>query len=288
MSKLPTSRSMQVFHGEVFHVLPEWKERLAQIGLNENSDWTRLSSEQAVSGSYNTTSNFRFELEDGSSVFFKRYVYRKIRFKHWLQPSKAAVEAAGFNELKALGIPTLQTVAYGERRRLGLLQATFIVTRGEQNTIELDQFLARQWYNMSTTSKRTILKQLQAILIKQLQTAHNAGFYHWDLKLRNVLLQHTTDNALLIWIDCPRSRRKTANEFDAVVNDFSAMARVACRVLTPGQQMRFLLDYYDGNREKARKLYRAVAAELVKRPPRPYWHLLAEDDPMYIRNINKQ
>jgi len=187
-----------------------------------------------------------------------------------------------------MGIPTLQTIAYGERRRLGLLQTTFITTLGIENVVELDQYLARQWYTMPVASKQAILKQLQPILIGQLQTVHAAGFYHWDLKLRNILLQGTPDNAQFVWIDCPRSRRKAANEFGAVVNDFSAMARVACRVLTPGQQMRFLLDYYNGNREKARKLYRAVAAELVKQPPRPYWHLLAKDDPMYIRNINKQ
>ena len=279
---------MQVFNGEVFHVLPEWSERLAQIGLTENSDWTRLSSEQTVSGSYNTTNNFRFELDDGTTVFFKRYVYQKIRFKHWRQPSKAAVEAVGFRELEELGIPTLQTIAYGERRHFGLLQATFIVTRGVENVVELDQYMARQWYPIPTVAKRAILGQLQPILIKQLQTVHNAGFYHWDLKLRNILLQGAPENAQLVWIDCPRSRRCAANNFNAAVSDFSAMARVGCRVLTPGQQMRFLLDYYNGDRVKARRLFKAIAAELKKRPPRPYWHLLAKDDPVYMRNISKQ
>ena len=91
---IPVKRSMHVFHGELFSVHPEWLQRLAGIGLEPHSDWTLLASEETVSASVNVTSNFRFKLQDGAAVYFKRYVYRRIRFKHWLQPSKAAVEAA--------------------------------------------------------------------------------------------------------------------------------------------------------------------------------------------------
>lgn len=288
MTGLPASRSMHVFNGEIFMTLPEWQERLANIGLSENKDWSTLTSEQTVSGSYNTTNNFRFVLDDGSIIFFKRYVYRKIRFKHWLQPSKAAVEAAGFIELDKLGIPTLQTVAYGERRRFGLLQATFIATKGIPDVVELDLFLARQWYVMPPALKRKTLQQLRPALIQQLQIAHGAGFYHWDLKLRNVLLHNYPDNPEFIWIDCPRSRRSATNDFTGIVTDLSAMARVGVRVLTRGQQMQFVLEYCNGDRQQARSIYKAVATELKKRPPRPYWHLLPNDDPVYIRNINQQ
>jgi hypothetical protein len=278
---------MHVFNGEIFRVLPEWQERLANIGLSENSDWSTLTSDQTVSGSYNTTNNFRFVLDDGSIIFFKRYVYRKIRFKHWLQPTKAAIEVAGFNELEQLGIPTLQAIAYGERRRFGLLQATFIVTKGITNVIELDQYLAQQWFFMPATLKRKTLQQLQPILIKQLQKAHNAGFYHWDLKLRNVLLHNHPETPELIWIDCPRSRRLPANSFTGIVTDFSAMARVGSRVLTRGQQMQFVLKYCNGNRQQARSIYRAIAAKLKKRPPRPYWHLLPVDHPGRAHNTEQ-
>jgi hypothetical protein len=284
-SVIPVNRSMHVFHGSVFTVLPEWRDRLASIGLERHQDWTLLSSEDQASGSYHTTSNFRFELDDGSAVFFKRYVYHKPRVKHWLQPSKAAVEAAGFHELRSLDIPTLETLGYGERRKFGLLQAAFIVTQGISHVIQLDQFLILQWLKMAPHKKHGLLKQLQAILVSQLRKAHGAGFYHWDLKLRNILLQNRPEQALkLIWIDCPRSRRGAANDYRGMVTDLSAMARVGCRVLTPGQQMRFLLDYTDNDHALARKLYRSIAAKLSKRPPRPLWHFLPKDHPEFIRN----
>jgi hypothetical protein len=279
---------MHVFHGKFFATLPGWHEQLKSIGLAENVDWTTLSSDQTVSGSYHTTSNYCFELQDGSTVYFKRYVYRRIRLKHWLQPSKAAVEAAGFSELKALNIPTLDTIAYGEHRRFGLLTAAFIATSGMSNVIQLDQFLARQWIDMSRQARAVILKQLQAILIEQLHSAHDAGFYHWDLKLRNILLQNNPGKPQLIWIDCPRSRRQAANHFNSVITDLAAMARVGCRVLTPGQQMRFLLDYSNNDRTYARRLFRSIAQQLEKRPPRPLWQLLARDHPEFIRNKKLQ
>lgn len=285
---IPVKRSMHVFHGELFSVQPDWLQRLADIGLEQHTDWTKLASEETVSASVNVTSNYRFELQDGAAVFFKRYVYRKIRFKYWLQPSKAAVEAAGFHDLEQLGIPTLKTIAYGERRWFGLLQAAFIVTEGVQNTIELGKFLAHQWINMAQAEKEDTLRKLQAILVRQLKAAHGSGFYHWDLKLRNILLQDYPKQPRLIWIDCPRSRRKTANNYQGMVTDLAAMARVGCRVLTRGRQMRFLLDYCDNDRMLARKLYRSIAMELEKRPPRPLWHLLPKDHPEFIRNMKQQ
>jgi tRNA A-37 threonylcarbamoyl transferase component Bud32 len=279
---------MRVFHCELFCVQPGWLQRLADIGLEEDTDWTLLASEETVSASVNVTSNFRFDLQDGAAVYFKRYVYRKIRFKHWLQPSKAAVEATGFHELEQLGIPTLKTIAYGERRRFGLLQAAFIATEGVHNTIELGKFLAHQWINMAQTEKNATLRNLQAILVRQLQVAHGAGFFHWDLKLRNILLQDYPQQPRLIWIDCPRSRHRAANNYQGMVTDLTAMARVGCRVLTRGRQMRFLLDYCAGDRMLARRLYRAIAMQLEKRPPRPLWHLLPRDHPEFIRNMKQQ
>ena len=278
---------MHVFHGKLFAVLDGWRERLASIGLDENSEWTTLASEAAVSASFHTTSNFRFTLDDGSSIFFKRYVYNKIRLKHWLQPSKAAVEAAGFHELAQIGIPTLETIAYGEKRFFGLLKAAFIVTRGLDNTIELDQFLARQWFNKPLAAKREILQKIQPVFVQQLQAAHKAGFYHWDLKLRNVLLVNDPERPGLVWIDCPRSRRRSSNDFKAMVTDLAAAARVGCRVLTQGQRMRFLLDYTENDKTLARELYKAVSVTLAKRPPRPFWQLLSMDDPVYIRHAKQ-
>ena len=285
MNHIPHTRAMHVFHGERIWIDPQWQERLAGIGLGRGKDWTRLASKDAVSASYHTTGNFRFTLSDGQAVYFKRYVYRKFRWKYWLQAAKAAVEAAGFRDLSKLGIDTIQVLAYGEKRRLGLLRASFIVTLEIPDTVELGQYLARQWLDFPYAKKHRILARLQTTLVQQLQTAHRAGFFHRDLKLRNILLLQNKESPALIWIDCPRSRWLSANHNHAIASEFASMARVAVRVLTPGQRLRFVLAYCNGERSEARTLYRDVAARLDKNPARPFWHLLAKDDPRRIAEL---
>lgn len=287
MNNLPHTRTMHVFHGETFYADPKWKTQLAEIGLSPDKDWTTLTSDESVSASYTTTNNYRFTLSDDTAVYFKRYVYRKTRLKYWLQPAKAAVEVAGFYDLEKLGIDTIQPIAYGEKRQWGFLKASFIVTVGLPNTTEMGQYLARVWFKMPFSGKYEQLTRLQPILIGQLQLAHQAGFFHWDLKLRNILLQKENDTEKLIWIDCPRSRIKNPNNREAIIKDLAAMARVGVRVLTSGQQLRFLLKYTRYNKQAARALYRDVGHALSKNPPRPYWHLLSHDDPVFIAEREK-
>jgi len=287
MSSIPVTRAAHLFHGNGLWLDTEWKALLETTGIEAGSNWRELSGSDLVSGSYNTTSNYRFRLGSGETVFFKRYVYRKPKLKYWLQPSKAAVEAAGYNDLKRLGIETLQTLAYGEQRWLGFLKASFIVTLGIENTVELDQYLAREWFGLQPDEKRRQLNSIQPTLIRQLHVAHHAGFFHWDLKLRNILLLKDGSHSNLIWIDCPRSRLKKPNDSKSIIQDLAAMARVGVRVLTRGQRIRFLLDYSNGDRKTARELYRQVAVVLAKNPPRPFWHLLPKDDPVYLAEIEK-
>ncbi len=280
---------MLVFHGQAFHVHPDWKNTLASIGLAEDKDWKSLQSDNQVSGSYNTTNSFCFSLDNGETIYFKRYVYKNIRFKSWLQPSKAQVEAAGLTELKTMGIPTIDVLAYGEERRFGMLRGAFLVTRGRDHLCLMDRYISTIWHRLPAPDKLQTLVRIQTILIKQLQTIHSNGFYHWDLKLRNLLLyQPDNMNSDVIWIDCPRSRLRAANDLGSVTKDFAAMARVGCRALTLGQQFRFLLNYYNGDRQQARALFKKVAQILKKNPPRPLWHVLDQNDPEFIKHMNQR
>lgn len=284
---IPTTRRMQVFNGRYFSIKSGWQDKLEAIGLSAEEDWTRLSSQQEVSASYHTTHTYCFSLENGEQIFFKRYVYRKPRLKHWLQPSKAVVEAAGYDDLIQLGIPTPEVLAYGEHRTFGILKAAFIVTRGIPDVTGLDLYLARCWLKMDYAIKIDIYRKLKSQLISQIQQAHANGFFHQDIKLRNLLVNMTKDSPRIYWIDCPHSRTSHANNFRGIVTDFIAMARVGYRVLTPGQRMRFLLDYTNHNRELARRIYRVIAKAFEKKPPRPLWHLLSVDDPAHIAGKQK-
>lgn len=272
-----TRRSVQIFHGHVFMCISEWRDKLKKIGLSKN--WIMPTGDRIVREAYNTTSIFRFDIDAQTAIYLKRYEYKKPKLKHWLQPTKAIVEAVGLHELGKLGIPTVKVVAYGEHRWFGFIRSTFIVTQAISDQLAMNHYLARVWYQLPRQEKKQALDKLQPVVIGQLQKIHRTGFFHWDLKLRNLLITiPVSDKPTITWIDCPRSRSKSPDNFSGTVKDLSDMARVGIRVLTPGQQFRFLLDYCNGNKTRTRRLYLAVANRLKKYPPKPYQQLLAKDE----------
>ncbi len=255
---------------------PEWQSKLKKIGLSKAEDWTALTGNHAVSRSYSTRIS-RLRVDNHTAIYFKCYAYEKPKLKHWFQPTKAAVEAAGLHELRKLGIPTVNIIAYGERRRFGFTRATFIVTEAIPGQLAMDRYLTQIRFQLPYRRKRDVFDKLQPIIIGQLQKIHRAGFFHWDLKLRNLLITiPVSDRPSITWIDCPRFRRSSPDRFFGVVKDLADMARVGARVLTTGQQFRFLLDYCNGDKTQARKLYLAIANRLKKNPPKSYRQLLAK------------
>jgi serine/threonine protein kinase len=266
------SRAIQVIHGSKFLVKPPWRERLAAVGIAEDRDWAAVVGEELMSSSSNVTKCYRSKLGDGSVVFFKRYVYpRKFWMEFWMRPGKSAVEAWAYRRLAELGIPTLDVLAFGERRILGMLIATFIVTREVPDTRELSAFAIEVWSRMPEQERRRVYKQIAQQLVEQLRTAHDHRFYHHDLKWRNILIQRKGDSYTPVWIDAPRASRMPFRRKRGVMVDLSGLARIAVSLLSKYDRMRFVCRYLGRERKpgEAKRLYRQVAGHLGRRPPRP-------------------
>ena len=99
-----------------------------------------------------------------------------------------------------LGLATPALVAYGHHSRLGLFQQAALVTREVENAADLQQVLTdNALYRDGVSGARRVLKAL-ALAARQL---HDTGFYHKDLKLRNILLRWKNDEPELFFFDCP-------------------------------------------------------------------------------------
>ncbi len=264
-------RQMQVLHGKRFEVDPQWRERLERVGIAVDKDWTRLTGERLVSTSL-ATKCYRIELEGGEAIYFKRYVY-PLRFwlEFWLRPGKAAVEVWAYHRLRVLGIPTLNVVAFGERRILGMLVATFIATEALPDSQELRHFATDVWLHLPPPEKKRIYDEITAHLIDQLRRAHRGCFFHHDLKWRNILIQKKDERYVPVWIDAPRASRKRFRERRGIIVDLSGLARVAVSLLSKYDRMRFVWRYLGEERQpgEAKRLYSEVASHLSRRPPKP-------------------
>jgi len=98
---------------------------------------------------------------------------------------------------KGLPVPEVLGVIL-QPKGLGFYQA-FIMIREISDTSDLPDYLAR----LKTTDTRELFRQKQALfqaIIESLVQFHNAGFYHSDLNLRNLLVQKENHGTLKVWI----------------------------------------------------------------------------------------
>ena len=271
MTLFCTQRKVHVVHGEVFRVDDAWSATLAGLGIAQDSDWTGATGDELVSVSP-SISCYRYDLKDQRSVYFKRYVYPKKKWhEFWMRPAKPAVEFWAYSRLQALGIPTLEVIAFAERRRLGFMLAGCIVTRGIPDTLDLDDFARTVWCHWPRARRRETARTLARTLLAQARHAHRNGFFHHDLKWRNILVNRAGDPNSLVWIDAPRASRMRFREHRGVVTDLSGLARIAISLFGRFELMRFVHMYLgeEGGSVEARRLFRQVQRHLSRRMPRP-------------------
>ena len=265
------TRRMQRFHGRKFLSEPDFEQQLNEMGVHADMDWANFSAGELISDSP-ATRCYRVVLADGSTFYYKRYVgsiRRAMRF--WMRPGKAAVEVWAYRKLAALKIPSLDVVAFGEQRFLGVMRSSFLITRAVPNTQDLDQFALDDWYQMAEPMRRQVYQEISNCLLRQMRVAHKGGFFHHDLKWRNILVQKEDGHYSTVWIDAPRASTMPLRERRGVVVDFSGLARIAVSLLSVYDRMRFIYKYLGSERKPgdATQLYREIAANLGRRPPKP-------------------
>lgn len=268
---IPDQRLAINFHGNRVRYADGWQEKLSAIGIDNDKPWWLLTPGDEITASP-LTHCYRVTLEAGDVVYFKRYVYTFLKPQfYYPMASKAAVECFGYQQLKQLGIPTLEVLAVGELRRYGDIRAAFIVTRGIPDTSELSSFAQQVWYPMAEPQRSEVFRNISHTLIKQLQVTQQAHFCHHDLKWRNILVQQNADDYRLIWIDCPRARYIRLQHGRSRLVELGALARLALGYLSPYQQMRFLRQFLGAGQHlhQAKQLFLEIRNYLSRRPPRP-------------------
>ncbi len=265
---IPIKIGPQHFHGRKVYIAQGYQEKLGEIGITADFDWLSLTPGTKVSNS-NRVKAYRVGLADGSTVYFKTYSFHGQLFDYFLRQSKCAVEVNSYQTLASLGIPTIKPLAFGEDRVFGMLRSCFIVTEGIPETTELEKFALKQWQQISPEEKKKAFEQIFNETAKFTKMAHDANFFHYDLKWRNIIVRKVDGNYETIWIDCPRGRKMLFRGERGRMVDISSLARVALSHLTKSQRLRFLYKYYgkDATKEKVHQLWRKVDQHLSRRPP---------------------
>jgi len=269
--KTQFKRRVWTLFGQKFMVDNAWQADLALLDIGPDKKWWEAEPGLLISESKTVTRCY--SIDNPQAFYFKRYIYPfKRTFGYWCRTSKAAVELFAYSEMNKLNIACPQVVAFGERRYFGLLFGCFIATKTIPNTQTLSEFALEKWYLMAASEKAYFYQQISEQVIDYLIKAHQGGFFHYDLKWRNILLQEIDKKTLkVIIIDPPRARTSQLLKKWHRVRDLSALARLSVELLTPYQKMRFLIQYLGKNQQKgeAKALYRAIEKHLSRRFPAP-------------------
>jgi len=257
-----------IFHGTQLSVEPAYQSLLSSIGLNDLSAWARFDQGETLS--VGTTTCLKVSPPNKQeTVYFKRYLYQKNLWEFFLRRSKAANEWVNYQRLKKLNIPTLDTIALYEQRSLGRLKLACIITKELPNTMQLDDFYQDVLLSMPKQQATRVFDSLKEKLFQQIRTAHEAGFFHLDLKWRNILIQKNGEAYTPIWIDCPRGVQRRYFNYALKVAELSGLSRKALPFFSEQQLYRMLRQYLGKSSSKAdaRKLFFDISKHLGRRSP---------------------
>lgn len=223
-------------------VAPDWQSALHTRQLDRFDALWNLSGE--VVKHSNSTEVFRVALE-GHTIFVKKYwvtslnqslsaVTRGALFGQ----SKVQREFENMRQLRGWNLDAPAPVAYGERRFLGWLRRSLLVSEGIVDPVPLDEFIS------DTLPKRPELRrELLEKLADYVHRLHAHRFEHHDLYWRNIILSGGA-LAHFYLLDAHKGRVwNNSRERDARVQDLATLDAPATAFFRRTERLRFLLRY---------------------------------------------
>ncbi len=141
-------------------------------------------------------------LQLAGNYYVKDFSGSGNRLQHLVGTGRFQRELRNYQYFAELGLATPDLVAWGCETRLGMLQRAVLVTREAAGATDLEKFIASgKLYSEGIGGAREILGHWADAT----RLLHQHGFYHGDLKARNVLIRKTSQGKPeLLYFDCPR------------------------------------------------------------------------------------
>ncbi|MBY0586057.1 hypothetical protein K2X85_02710 [bacterium] len=195
------------------------------------------------------------------------------------------------------GIPTVRPLALGEKRQLGMLSESYLVTEASPNhqtLFELVELEHRVPNSMTTRDRQCLTRDLAALTA----SLHAKGLEHRDLHERNIIVEraHSPSEAgspfQLRILDLHELRQHRELNWQQTLHELSRLGRYFSIRSRRTDRLRFLHRYAKERgwtREEIRERARCIEAEVIdsranfwrRRDLRPAWRssLVRKDDP---------
>ena len=179
-------------------------------------------------------------------VYVKIYGNKQHPFQRLFRTGRSRTEVRNLLFFKSLGISTPEVLAWGERRNaLGRLVEEFIITRAEENSLQLDEFVKKHCPDSNDPQQGATRIRIVRQLGEWTRRMHAHHFIHEDLKWRNILARHGEAEAELFWIDCPKGtfHRPGINFERKKLKDCATLDKLARFICTKEERSVFLQAY---------------------------------------------
>jgi hypothetical protein len=175
---------------------------------------------------------------EGQRYMVKRYIERRIFLLQTLaRASRAQREARALSTLADLIDNPVRPAAFAERRALGLVPRSYIVTNELVGSVDLRRVRRSPDPQERASLRAVVLERLPS----RVADVHRAGFYARTLNAKNVLYQHET--GAFAFIDLPRGRLHPAFDTSHRLYDLACLYREFRHALTREEWRTFLARY---------------------------------------------
>lgn len=168
------------------------------------------------------------------------------RFINELIASETAIEK---------GVNTAEIIGVIKHRAFGTFYRIDVLSKEISNSLDLIELLTNPPQMLKFNDRKNIIE----VVAQTIRKMHNAGLYHTDLHLKNILIQHTPDNdfkAYIIDMDKAKTmdvvstklRMRNLSRLDRSVEKLKALAKWKNGAI-PGKtdKLRFLTAYTGGD-----------------------------------------
>lgn len=203
---------------------------------------------------------FRFHIKYDN---FLRSISPAKMIRNLFKKSRALNSWEIANFMVERGIPTPKPIAFGEKRKMGLLIKAFYMTELIDNAVNIyDYFLKnKDRFDKFETFKRKAITDTSLIVGK----LHRAGIVHNDLKRNNIIITSDKGNMLYL-IDIESAKIKSEIPDDDRIRDILRLYRSFKNVLTDWEMMIFLRNYFRFtgiDKEKKKALLKVIKKEVI-------------------------
>lgn len=174
----------------------------------------------------------------GIRYYVKRYVGAGKGLRRYLGRPRIKAEWQNVKLFAKWGIPTAPIVAYGLERRVGAFVRGALITQEIVGSVDLNA-MANE--NDIRLKDRGWVNNVSIQLARGVRAMHDRHFTHNDLKWRNLLVNA---EGQLFFIDCPTGSVWWGPLLRyRIIKDLACLDKVAKRVLSRTQRLRFYLQY---------------------------------------------